>query len=95
MDRLHPDRKGVCAIHQGSIEVISETYLEIDSDQAGSLVADFPPINIRPEKHTGYAVQWFFMAVALFILMISSQSNVSEFFRSNNKKIKNIGELNV
>ena len=31
----------------------------------GALAAEWPAVNTAPEKHSGYAVQWFFMAFAL------------------------------
>lgn len=31
---------------------------------------DWPVLRLKPEKHTGYAVQWFAMAFALFCLLI-------------------------
>ncbi|MDX1491367.1 MAG: SURF1 family protein [Pseudohongiellaceae bacterium] len=34
----------------------------------GALTVDWPLINISPEKHRGYAVQWFAMLAALILL---------------------------
>ena len=36
-------------------------------------------VNILPAKHTGYAVQWFAMALALLILSVASNSNLGEW----------------
>lgn len=42
--------------------------LRINSDSAGAFVTDWPVINTSPEKHYGYAAQWFLMALALVFL---------------------------
>jgi len=45
--------------------------LVIDEGQAGGLEYDWSPIpQIGPEKHLGYAVQWFGLAVALLIIYV-------------------------
>lgn len=41
--------------------------LRIEPAQPGALEVYWPPVNTRPEKHTGYAVQWFAMAAALLL----------------------------
>jgi surfeit locus 1 family protein len=33
-------------------------------------------VNLNPEKHTGYAVQWFSMSVALCLLVIAANTNI-------------------
>ncbi|MCV6604792.1 MAG: SURF1 family protein, partial [Porticoccaceae bacterium] len=42
--------------------------LRLLDDQPGALRTGWPTINVQPEKHTAYAVQWFAMALALLIL---------------------------
>jgi surfeit locus 1 family protein len=45
--------------------------LVIDDGQAGGLQYDWSPIpEMGPEKHLGYAVQWFGLAVALLIIFV-------------------------
>jgi cytochrome oxidase assembly protein ShyY1 len=45
--------------------------LVIDDGQAGGLQYDWSPIpEMGPEKHLGYAVQWFGLAVALLIIYV-------------------------
>ncbi|MCH1487673.1 MAG: SURF1 family protein [Pseudomonadales bacterium] len=46
--------------------------LRIQPGYPGSQRVSWPAINTRPEKHTGYAVQWFVMAAALLILWLYS-----------------------
>ncbi|MGB5614419.1 MAG: SURF1 family protein [Sedimenticolaceae bacterium] len=45
--------------------------LVVDDGQAGGLQYDWSPIpEMGPEKHLGYAVQWFGLAVALLIIYV-------------------------
>ena len=45
--------------------------LVIDEGQAGALQYDWSPVpEMGPEKHLGYAVQWFGLAVALLIIYV-------------------------
>lgn len=41
--------------------------LNIDSDSPGALITEWQVTNTLPQKHQGYAVQWFTMAIALLI----------------------------
>lgn len=38
-------------------------------------------VNLTPEQHIGYAVQWFAMAAALAILILATNSNLAECLR--------------
>ena len=42
--------------------------LRVDDDVPGALLAHWPIINSSPEKHQGYAIQWFGMAIILSVL---------------------------
>lgn len=44
--------------------------LLLAEDQPGGFVRDWNPIVIGPERHVGYAVQWFALAVVLSILYL-------------------------
>ena len=46
--------------------------VRLDAGQPGALRVDWEPINTQPEKHTGYAVQWFAMAIALVLFWVYS-----------------------
>lgn len=48
---------------------------------AGGLIADWPIVNVAPGKHTGYAVQWFAMAVTLVLLSLAANSNFYEWLK--------------
>ena len=50
--------------------------LRLDGNSTGALDADWQIVNVMPEKHTGYAVQWFLMAFALVILSLFANSNM-------------------
>lgn len=56
--------------------------VRLDPDSAGALLADWPLVNTRPEKHTAYAVQWFAMAAVLLLLFIWRSSNLGEWLRT-------------
>lgn len=42
--------------------------LKIDADQASALRTEWTVVNLLPEKHRAYALQWFAMALALLLL---------------------------
>lgn len=42
--------------------------LRINDNSPGALVTNWPVVNTSPEKHNGYAMQWFLMAFALVFL---------------------------
>jgi surfeit locus 1 family protein len=44
--------------------------LLLDKDQPGGFVRDWNPVVVGPERHVGYAVQWFALAAALVILYV-------------------------
>ena len=45
---------------------------------AGALTDNWLIVNITPEKHTGYAVQWFSMSAALVIIFILLSTNLKQ-----------------
>jgi surfeit locus 1 family protein len=47
---------------------VHSKILRINDNSEGAFITDWPVINTLPEKHHGYAVQWFAMAIALFFL---------------------------
>lgn len=48
----------------------AELLLRIDTGSPGALLTEWPLVNTKPEKHKGYAVQWFSMALALLMLYL-------------------------
>ncbi|MDO6747560.1 SURF1 family protein [Gilvimarinus sp. 1_MG-2023] len=62
-------------------------YLNIDSASVGALRTEWKAVNMKSSKHTGYAVQWFAMALALFVLSIIANTNIASVwqYRKNNE----------
>jgi cytochrome oxidase assembly protein ShyY1 len=56
--------------------------VRLNGESPGALLADWPVINMRPEKHQAYAVQWFTMAAVLAVLFVWRSSNLSDLFES-------------
>jgi cytochrome oxidase assembly protein ShyY1 len=42
----------------------------LSADQPGVFQYNWQPINMKPEKHLGYAFQWFALAFVLIIIFI-------------------------
>ena len=42
--------------------------VRVDVDSPAALLAEWPVVNMRPEKHTAYAMQWFAMAFTLLLI---------------------------
>ncbi|MFK7829807.1 MAG: SURF1 family protein [Congregibacter sp.] len=55
--------------------------LRLLPDQAGGYRRDWPLINVSPQKHQGYAVQWFTMAAALLLFFALRSSNLMALLR--------------
>ncbi len=57
--------------------------LRIDPESRGALTVYWRPINISSAKHTGYAVQWYAMAIALFILYVFASTNLAAVLKKS------------
>jgi len=64
--------------------------LRLDSSSAGALETGWPVVNVQPEKHHAYAVQWFAMALALVLLGLFASSNLGKVLFGD--KLKNNSE---
>jgi len=60
--------------------------LRLDEDSSAALQAGWSIVNVMPEKHTGYAVQWFFLAAALVILSLFANSNLGAVIKGRHSK---------
>jgi cytochrome oxidase assembly protein ShyY1 len=80
MDKLGAALEGVA---QGALFPYS---VRIDPNQNAALTVDWQLLNVSPEKHTGYAVQWFAMAAALFILFVLRSSNLWQLINGESRK---------
>lgn len=56
--------------------------LRLEGGSNGALQVERLVVNVTPAKHTGYAVQWFAMALALGIIFIFLNTNLSAWFKS-------------
>ena len=57
--------------------------LRLEESSNRELKINWIIVNVQPEKHTAYAVQWFAMAFALVILTVFANSNISTRFGRN------------
>jgi surfeit locus 1 family protein len=55
--------------------------LRLDDSSVAALQTERLVVNVSPAKHTGYAVQWFAMALALGIIFIFRNTNLMELRR--------------
>ena len=55
--------------------------LRLNPDQPAGFRRDWPVVNVSPEKHRGYALQWFTMAAALLLFFIFRSSNLLSLIR--------------
>lgn len=70
-DKVVVQSLDVAALADARAAALLRYALVIDDGQAGGLEYDWSPIpQIGPEKHLGYAVQWFGLAVALLIIYV-------------------------
>ncbi|MDG1813756.1 MAG: SURF1 family protein [Porticoccaceae bacterium] len=52
--------------------------LRLDQDSPGALQTGWATVSVQPAKHTGYAVQWFVMALVLLIMTVVANSNLAD-----------------
>ena len=69
-------------VHAPTAAVASLWLKKAGGGRAAALTIDWPVINVTPEKHTAYAVQWFAMALVLLLLYLWRSTNVAEVWRS-------------
>lgn len=51
---------------------VAALTVRLRAAETASLQAGWPALNVQPEKHTAYAVQWFAMALALLALVVAA-----------------------
>lgn len=62
--------------------------VRINAGQRGALAVDWQVVNISPQKHQGYAVQWFAMAAALLVLYLLHSSNLRQLVSGSGREGK-------
>ncbi len=70
MDKLGP---AVAALQGGRL---FRFPVRIDAGEPGALQVDWQLVNMSPQTHQGYAVQWFAMAAVLFVFFLFRSSNL-------------------
>lgn len=70
-------------------EPVFAWQLRLDVDSPGALETGWASVAVSPEKHVGYAVQWFSMAVVLVILTLYANSNGAQWWRSRRGSSEN------
>lgn len=55
--------------------------LRLDAEHPLALASGWPVVNVSPDKHRGYAAQWFTMAGVLFIAFLLRSSNLLDLAR--------------
>jgi cytochrome oxidase assembly protein ShyY1 len=55
--------------------------LRLDPGQRGALQPEWVQVNMKPEQHVGYAVQWFGLAVTLAVAWLLASSNLWRWLR--------------
>ncbi|MFK8042163.1 SURF1 family protein [Congregibacter sp.] len=67
------------------------TELRLLAQEPTGFRRDWPVVNVSPEKHQGYAVQWFTMAAALLVFFVIRSSNVLSLGRTGRPPEKSLG----
>lgn len=62
-------------------KVFYDYHLRLESGSPGAYETGWVIVNVQPGKHTGYAVQWGALALALIILSIFANSNLGAVIR--------------
>lgn len=54
----------------------ADNIIRLQQDSQAALITDWPAVNVLPQKHVAYAVQWFAMAFALLAMYVIYSSNI-------------------
>ncbi|USA41756.1 SURF1 family protein [Spongiibacter taiwanensis] len=66
---------------QQEMPALLPTVLQLNDQSPSALRIQRIVVNVSPEKHTGYAVQWFGMALVLAIIFLCRNSNILALLR--------------
>ena len=61
--------------------------VRIKQISAASYTPNWVVVNLQPEKHTGYAVQWFAMALTLLVIGILTNTNLWSLIKRNKAEV--------
>ena len=62
--------------------------VRVDADSTGALTTHWPLLNVSADKHQAYAVQWFSMALALFLIYIWRSSNIGTVLQQRRRSTR-------
>jgi len=79
MDKLEA---AVTQVHPGAVFPFP---VRIDAGEPGALVADWQVVNMSPQKHQAYAMQWFAMAAVLSGYYLVRSSNAWQLLKRTGK----------
>lgn len=65
---------------------LPEKYLRLDDTSPGALVTEWQTVNTSSDKHSGYAFQWFGMALALVIWFVVAHTKVLHTWRRHKNR---------
>lgn len=60
--------------------------VRLDAGEPGALSVDWQVVNLSPETHRGYAVQWFAMAAVLLLFFLFRSSNLWQLLRHQSRR---------
>ena len=80
MDKLSPPLEELAGTR------VFPYLVRIDAGAPGALTVDWQVINVSPQKHQGYAVQWFSMAAVLGVFYFLRCSNIWQLFRGTGRQ---------
>lgn len=69
-------------------EDIFPYIVRLKAGSPGLLQANWMVVNIQPEKHTGYAFQWFAMSFTLIVIGLLANTNAWMLFKTRNQQVK-------
>ena len=75
-------------------EEVAPYLVRLAPHDAAALVTDWAVVNTQPEKHTGYAVQWFLMAAALLLLFFGRNTNIAAIWAGTNTETTSMDTSN-
>lgn len=82
MDKLTP---AVAGLQGGKVFPYP---VRIDTGERGALVTDWKIVNLSPQMHQGYAVQWFAMATVLLLFYLFRSSNLWQLLTGSPRTTK-------
>ena len=60
---------------------LTDGILKLDEASPGAFRTGWQAVNMMPERHTGYALQWFGLALALVVLTLFANTNFATLWR--------------